>query len=127
MQSNNSNRVTTTLLDYTVQVEETPRRLRVKVGFEWSRWYCFDDGFDGMRSLHEDFPRIGQEFYRIGFESAPTTRMGDEIITDFLGTPVRGQVIKNDKGEEQRYYNLEDIAAFVGVSVETIKNDLGIE
>lgn len=122
-----SNRVTTTILDYTVQVEETPRRLRVKVGFEWSRWYCLDNGLDEMRSLHQDFPEIGEEFYRIGFESAPTTRVGDEIITDFLGTPVRGKVVKNKQGEEQRYYSIDDIAAFVGVSVETIKEDLGIE
>ena len=127
MQANNSNRITTTLLGYTVQVEETPRRLRVKVGFEWSRWYCFDAGFDDMRSLNQDFPEIGEEFVRIGMASAPTTRLGDEIITDFLGTPVRGKIFTNSSGEEQRYYSLDDVAAFVGVSVETIKNDLGIE
>lgn len=128
---NKTQRLTTQLVGYTVQVEPDTGRLRIQQGFEWSRWYQvgtgkqkdFKSDFD---ALNKDFPDVAFYFVKRGIESAPKTRVGNECVTNFDGTAVRGQYIKNELGNEELYHNLEDFSKVLGVSIEELKAEFGI-
>lgn len=123
---NKTQRTVIKVAGYTVQLELETRRIRVKQWFEWSRWYRIGKSGNDLEQLSNDFPKLTQHLIEDGIRNLPKTRVGDECVTEMNGFAVRGKYVKDEFGNEQLFYNMEDFSKVIGVSVEEIKAEFGI-
>lgn len=101
--------------------EATELEIRVLEGIEWSRWYYIhSEDKVKMRKerdiFDERYPAIAFEFFRIGMEKLPKTRIGNDVIVNFDGHPVRAWYDETGK----LMYSIEDVAKVFGTTYEEI-------
>lgn len=96
--------------------------IRVLEGIEWSRWYYIKSNKDKTKASAEKeifddrYPAIAFEFFKIGMEKLPKTRVGNDVIVDFDGQPVRAWYDETGK----LMYSIQDIAKVFGTTYEEI-------
>ena len=101
--------------------EAVELEIRVLEGIEWSRWYYIHSS-DEEKMLAEKeifdkrYPEIALEFFRMYMSKLPKTRIGNDVIVDFDGVPVRAWYDKNG----ELMYSLEDFAKIFGTTYEEI-------
>ena len=101
--------------------EATEIEIRVLEGIEWSRWYYIKSEDKAKASAEKEifderYPAIAFEFFKKGMESLPKTRVGDDVVVNFDGTPVRAWYDETGK----LMYSIEDIAKVFGTTYEEI-------